>query len=61
MKNQLRGEWLLQGYMLSMFVCYPELKDENLKLKDENKSLQEYIDKLLLIVMNSSPEVLAIQ
>jgi len=46
--------------MFNVFVCSPELKDENLKLKDENKSLQEYIDKLLLIVMNSSPEALAI-
>jgi len=38
-----------------------ELKDENASLKAENKSLQEYIDKLLLIVMEKSPDALAIQ
>lgn len=59
-KNQLRGELLIQGSSVLMFNVFPELKDENLKLKDENKSLQEYIDKLLLIVMDTSPDALAV-
>lgn len=38
-----------------------ELKDENTILKEENKSLREYIDKLLLIVMENSPGALAVE
>lgn len=60
-KNQLRGE--LYGYgcwtMTYPFTCCVELKDENVSLKEENKSLREYIDKLLLIVMENAPGALA--
>lgn len=36
-----------------------ELKDENASLKEDNKSLREYIDKLLLIIMENCPGALA--
>ena len=38
-----------------------ELKDENTSLKEDNKSLQEYIDKLLLIIMENCPGALAVE
>lgn len=38
-----------------------ELKDENASLKEENKSLREYIDKLLLVIMENSPGALAVE
>lgn len=42
-------------------TCSVELKDENVSLKEENKSLREYIDKLLIIVMENAPGALAVK
>ena len=43
-------------------VCVSvELKDENVSLKEENKSLREYIDKLLLVVLENAPGSLAVK
>ena len=42
-------------------TCSIELKDENLSLKEDNKSLREYIDKLLITVMENAPSALAVK
>lgn len=39
----------------------PDLKDENLQLRDENQSLKNYIDRLLLGIISTSPEILEVK
>ena len=39
----------------------PDLKDDNVQLKNENQSLREYIDKLLLNIIATSPSILEIK
>ena len=39
----------------------PDLKDENVQLRDENQSLKNYIDRLLLGIISTSPEILEVK
>ena len=53
---------MCMGSTLTYHLCVSvELKDENVSLKEENKSLREYIDKLLLVVMENVPSSLAVK
>ena len=63
-KNQLRGELCCMPIIgTDLLIISPpsELKDVNTSLKEENKSLREYIDRLLLIIMENSPNALAVE
>ena len=44
-----------------LFSFSPDLKDENVQLRDENQSLKNYIDRLLLGIISTSPEILEVK
>ena len=39
----------------------PDLKDENGQLRDENQSLKNYIERLLLGIISTSPGILEVK
>ena len=38
-----------------------DLKDVNVHLREENQSLKDYIDRLLLEIMDQTPEILEVK